>query len=67
MMHYLLAFAGLTTLAAAHGLIDSITIDGTLYVKQSCGSFRSSLIKKRVIAILPLIPDLTSSSLGLNV
>ena len=29
MLRYLLALAGLSSLAAAHGLIDSMTIDGT--------------------------------------
>ena len=31
-MRPLLAFAGSVTLAAAHGMVDSVTIDGTKYV-----------------------------------
>jgi hypothetical protein len=58
-MRYLLAFAGsAATLVSAHGILDSIIVDGTTYVRPT-SDFPVSSIPNAIAAILPLIPVLT--------
>ena len=58
-MRYLLALAGsAATLVSAHGILDSIIVDGTTYV-QSSVDFLVSGRPKTITAILPLILELT--------
>jgi hypothetical protein len=57
-MRYLLTLAGSAALTAAHGIVDSVTIDGTTYVPRRVYLLVSNL-PKTVTAILLLIPVLT--------